>query len=522
MKKWILHILLFASLFGMLTTSCSQDEEVMQVGSTSGTVRIQFSLAMDGNAGSRAETWNGITGNDDTDGDVREVGSVYENTISLEHFQVFLFQNNRYLGEVGSLSLVDVASGTINKNKYTFRGEVTVHNATVTNNKLENATIMVVANYEGYVNGNLAITQNYIFDYIAENYRPIINGSTTTYGSYIPMWGMLKPANGIPLNESTNDTFTPIGDINMLRSLAKIEVVMGDEIDAGYTFTGATLGKYNKQANLLPSAPANSTYLAQSSTNVFNTENCKNPVSSLSDTSVSFNVSNDGKSCVLYVPEYSSSKADLQINLQISKNGTPISDKLQKKGTFTLEAKDLVRNHWYKCTVNEINDGYKMDLSFVVQDWTVVEESWDFTDHVSLNQGGELKFGSLKEGQFEASANQTAEVVTNGEDLYCQFGIATPTGAIWRAEFITVSGDKSDFVFVSKNENGQEVPTEALEGNVGTMATLVIRPTQTGLTSNNSVLLRISVKTIDGRTIVVKDLLPENMDVKEYTITHSI
>ena len=522
MKKWILHILLFASLFSMLTTSCSQDEEVMQVGSTSGTVRIQFSLDMDGNAGSRAETWNDITGNYDTDGDVRKVGSVYENTISLEHFQVFLFQNNRYLGEVGSLSLVDVASGTINKNKYTFRGEVTVHNATVTNNKLENATIMVVANYEGYVNGNLAITQNYIFDYIAENYRPIINGSTTTYGSYIPMWGMLKPANGIPLNESTNDTFTPIGDINMLRSLAKIEVVMGDEIDAGYTFTGATLGKYNKQANLLPSAPANSTYLAQSSTNVFNTENCKNPVSSLSDTSVSFNVSNDGKSCVLYVPEYSSSKADLQINLQISKNGTPISDKLQKKGTFTLEAKDLVRNHWYKCTVNEINDGYKMDLSFVVQDWTVVEESWDFTDHVSLNQGGELKFGSLKEGQFESSANQTAEVVTNGEDLYCQFGIATPTGAIWRAEFITVSGDKSDFVFVSKNENGQEVTTEALEGNVGTMATLVIRPTQTGLTSNNSVLLRISVKTIDGRTIVVKDLLPENMDVKEYTITHSI
>ena len=452
MKKWFLHISLLAGLLVMLTTSCSQDEAVEQTGITNGTVRIQFTLAMDGNAGSRATTWNDITGNetDDTDGDVRKVGSVYENTISLEHFQVFLFQNNRYLGEVGSLSLVDVESGTINKNKYTFRGEVTVHNATVTNNMLQNATIMVVANYEGYVNGNLAITQNYIFDYIADNYRPANNQAT----SYIPMWGMLNTA--IPLNESADDTFTPIGDIYMLRSLAKIEVVMGSGIDAGYTFTGATLGKYNKQGNLLPSAPANSTYLAQSSTSVFNTENCKNPVSSIDENGVSFNVSSNGKSCVLYVPEYSSSTADLQINLQISKNGTSISDKLQSKGTFTLNATDLVRNHWYKCTVNEINDGYKMDLSFVVQDWTVVEESWDFTDQVSLNQDGELMFGKLdNNGEFVANDVQTGEVVTNGEDLYCQFGIATPTGAIWRAEFITVSGDKSDFVFVSKNENGR-------------------------------------------------------------------
>ena len=99
-------------------------------------------------------------------------------------------------------------------------------NATVTEGKLLNATIMVVANYEGYVNGNIAITQNYIFDYIADNYRPVVNSSTTTYGSYIPMWGMLKT--DISLNEST---FTEIGDIYMLRSMAKIEVELGADED---------------------------------------------------------------------------------------------------------------------------------------------------------------------------------------------------------------------------------------------------------------------------------------------------
>jgi len=520
MKKWFLHILLLAGLFGTLTTSCSQEEAVELSGTTNGTVRIQFTLDLDGNADSRAETWNDITGNVTGDTDVRTVGSIYENTINLDHFQVFLFQNNAFLGEVGNLNLVDVASGTINKNKYTFRGEVTVNNATVTTGKLANATIMVVANYERYVNGNLITTQNCLFDYIAENYRP--NGNTAT--SYIPMWGILKPEGGIPLNESTDDTFTSIGDIYMLRSMAKIEVVMGGDIETGYTFTGATLAKYNEKGNLLPSAPGSSTYLAQTSTSAFNTETCKNPVSSSTvapSNGLPFNVSANGRSCVIYVPEYSAATADLQINLQISKNGTPISNNLESKGTFTLNYTDIVRNHWYQCTVNKINDGFKMDLTFVVQDWTVVEESWDFTDQVSLNEGGELKFGSLTDGKFEPSASQTGEVVTYGGDLYCQFGIATPTGATWRAEFITVSGDKSDFVFVSKNEYGQEVTAEAMEGNVGTMATLVIRPTQTGITSNNSVLLRISVKTIDGRTIVVKDLLPEGLGVKEYTITHS-
>ena len=516
MKKWLLHIFL-VSVLGMLTASCSQEaDDPMQTNTGSGTIRIQFSLAMDKSRVSRADTWNHIIGNDETDAnDVRKVGSIYENTINLDHFQVFLFQGDRYLGEVGGLSLVN-ASGTINKNKYTFRGEVTVNNATITNGSLANATIMVVANYEGYVNGNLAVTQNYLFDYIADNYRP--NGNTAN--SYIPMWGILKPTDGIPLNESDDeDTFTSIGDIYMLRSLAKIEVVMGTGIDAGYKFTGATLAKYNEQSNLLPSVPSGSSYLAQTSTSVFNTEACKNPVSSSTvapSGGLAFNIANDGKSCVIYVPEYSSSTADLQVNLQISKNGTPISNNLESKGTFTLNARDIVRNHWYQCTVNEINDGYKMNLTCTVMDWTLVEERWDFTDQVSHDN--DLLFGTYDDSGAFISSEVKSEVVTYGEDLYCQFLLDTPTGATWQAEFISVSGDKNAFVFV----NGTET-SETISGEVGKWAKLVIRPANANITQNNSALLRISVKTIDGRTIVVKDLLPESLgNVKEYTITHSM
>ena len=156
MKKWILHILLFASLFSMLTTSCSQDEEVMQVGSTSGTVRIQFSLDMDGTRAAADETWGTTTTTDDNL--KRVIGNDYENKIDLGRLQVFLFDaHGRYMGEVGGLTLNPSNSSS---NTYTFTGEVTVKGVDVTIEnsvkKLKNYTIMVTANYEGYINGNIA------------------------------------------------------------------------------------------------------------------------------------------------------------------------------------------------------------------------------------------------------------------------------------------------------------------------------------------------------------------------------
>ena len=191
MKKWLLHIFL-VSVLGMLTASCSQEaDDPTQTNTGSGTIRIQFSLAMDESRVSRAATWNDITGDatDNTDNDVRAIGNNYENMIDLGHLQVFLFDSNgRYLGEVGGLTLSPSSSATT----YTFTGEVLVNGVDVTTEagvkKLKNCTIMVTANYEGYVNGNLAVTQNYLFDYIADNYRPIVTGNTTSYNSYIPMW----------------------------------------------------------------------------------------------------------------------------------------------------------------------------------------------------------------------------------------------------------------------------------------------------------------------------------------------
>ena len=155
----------------------------------------------------------------------------------------------------------------------------------------------------------------------------------------------------------------------------------------------------------------------------------------------------------------------------------------------------------------------------MVQDWSEADvEEWDFTDQVSLGEGGKLVFGTMSSDTFTANATQTKEVVTTGGELACQFHIATPTESIWQAEFIATNSDSNNaFVFVS--DNGTESATAT--GNVGEKATLVIKPANANIDQNKSALLRISVRTKEGRTIVVKDLLPDNLGVNEYTITHS-
>ena len=521
MKKWFIHILLLAGLFGMLTTSCSQDEALEQTGTTNGTVRIQFTLAMDGNAGSRAAAdWGTETGGTENSlaTDYRVAGDSYENMINLDQLQVFLFQGNKYLGEVGNLTLTPATSSKT----YTFTGEITVKNATVTEGKLLNATIMVVANYEGYVNGNIAITQNYIFDYIADNYRPVVNSSTTTYGSYIPMWGMLKT--DISLNEST---FTEIGDIYMLRSMAKIEVELGADVDDDYVIIGASLNKYNQQGYLLPAKyPANGTgtasYFNATSTSSFDTEDCMNPYSSVDDdTSLYFNVVDDGKSCVVYLPEYNSSTKDLRINLQIATTDAPtvsISEDLKDEATFTLDRTALIRNHWYKCTIKSID--YNNGLECVVQDWNWQQEKLEYEDFVSVEEKINVieSAGTQTDAAGETHVKMKSKTLVYGNEsatkqiymVQLKFKIQTPTGYQWRASLIQddmtrifyfaetskiVSDGKTTYP-ISVNADGNLTTSLTVSGQVGEEAVLTIVSEELNLI--NTVTARLQIMVLDS------------------------
>lgn len=518
MKKWILHILLFASLFGMLATSCSQDEVVEQSGTTNGTVRIQFTLDMDGTRAAD-ETWGTTINTSDN----RVIGNDYENKIDLGRLQVFLFDTyGRYMGEVGGLTINPSNSSS---NTYTFTGEVTVKGVDVTIvdgvKKLVGYTIMVTANYEGYINGNLAVTQNYIFDYIAANYHPNANGVAN---SYIPMWGMLKT--DIPLHEdrATATTAAASNPVNiyMLRSLAKIEVNM---LANGFNLTGAKLNKHNNKGYILPNKNqgTKNSYFTYNSTSEFLTSSSANPYTSTDGELPLYSETAD-KKYVIYVPEYANTGGDLEIQLTITDASS--GNKLQKEGGYKIihgnysEGKPVddgttpvVRNHYYQYNINKVENGVDAEITLTVTPWSVNQSTVDYLNEVSVEQIISWSTG------VTPTENNGIVLSDNLREVNFSFTLTTPRGGTWYAELVKVSGADGAFQFKDANNNLSQGIDGTIDGNSRTL-TIVATQAEADVTENNEFLLKIYVETpaLEGTT-------PRRTDVTNllgaYTIVQS-
>ena len=89
MKNWFLHILLLAGLFGVLTTSCSQDADdpTMDSRSEKEKVMIRFTITLD-EPKAASRSWEGY---DPESGNEGEVGSVSENFIDASKVQVLVY-----------------------------------------------------------------------------------------------------------------------------------------------------------------------------------------------------------------------------------------------------------------------------------------------------------------------------------------------------------------------------------------------------------------------------------------------
>ena len=175
----------------------------------------------------------------------------------------------------------------------------------------------------------------------------------------------------------------------------------------------------------------------------------------------------------------------------------------------------IERNTWYK-VLARITAGGQMTLTFVAQPWYLVTEELTYDDNVSVTEG------KIK---WSVEPNDNAEVVTNGNDLSCEFTIATPSYATWHASFIPLEGDQNAFGFVTTDDNLNVVTVPTFSGPVGSPAKLTIRPLVQNPTQTNKARLRIIVRTDEGRTIVVKNsILSGNNDYSndEYILIHSM
>ena len=179
---------------------------------------------------------------------------------------------------------------------------------------------------------------------------------------------------------------------------------------------------------------------------------------------------------------------------------TPDKDNDDKTERVWLPA--VVRNHDIQVRAL-VNAGGKLELTFNVQPWKNVPTSWNYTDVVTLNENGHLKWttGSYEKIETDTETNVstvTMKKVTSGNttsytNLECRFFIETPEDATWYASF--VGGDINSFEFVGANS-----------GSVGQEATLTIKAKNSTISTSQMAYLDIVIVTADGRTLKSSEL----------------
>lgn len=327
MKTTSLHIA-FAALLSLLSfASCSRNDEVTVAEGEEGKVYVTLTLSINGEeAGSRA-TWEN---NDNPD-----AGDKWENTIDDLQIRIYEATTNKYVGKVDDLV-------PLMENKYS--------------GTLSKATWQANTNYKVMVFANCPL--------IDES----VDISTLSYShtdidkiDYIPMWGVTTAQFNL-----TPGVSEQIGEIKLLRSMAKVEIIMNAD---GYTIDNIAVDKSNTQGYCLPKG-----YDSVSETEQLDMEGTDpasfHPFTTFENPPIK--KEQDGK-YYIYLPEYKNTETSAA-KIQVTVNGE----------TYDLEFKDyengapkdgtqydIVRNHIYRYTITGVNDG-KLIIKYKAKRWELV------------------------------------------------------------------------------------------------------------------------------------------------------
>lgn len=457
MKTTSLHIAFAALLSLLLLASCSRNDEVAVAEGEEGKVYVTLTLSINGEeAGSRA-TWEN---NDNPD-----AGDKWENTIDDLQIRIYEATTNKYVGKVDDLV-------PLMENKYS--------------GTLSKATWQANTNYKVMVFANCPL--------IDES----VDISTLSYShtdidkiDYIPMWGVTTAQFNL-----TPGVSEQIGEIKLLRSMAKVEIIMNAD---GYTIDNIAVDKSNTQGYCLPKG-----YDSVSETEQLDMEGTDpasfHPFTTFENPPIK--KEQDGK-YYIYLPEYkntetSAAKIQVTVNSETYElefkdyeNGAP------KEGTQY----DIVRNHIYRYTITGVNDG-KLKLEYRVLLWDKVESAIGWNPEIK--DGGNapvsawrlVKFYKDKDepryidsdykdaregdeeavfcyvlyprydGEKDSDGNAKHEGLENKPSYAAfNFHLSEPKGAVWKAwlsnttDFSFGSGDYT-VTDVKKDENGEDMKDE--------------------------------------------------------------
>ena len=269
------HIPALLLLLAATLVSCVYDDApVLRNDDGRQAVQVTFTLAA-GNAptDTRAEgpTWGDVY--------LNENGTAWERAIAPDDLHVLLYTaaDNGYVGRVENLVSFRNDDGT----SYTYHGQLTADSDDLTSGT--SYKIMVFANCD--------------IDNNTEDISSIANTTFAQNANYIPLWGVKTTT--LNLTPGTADN---LGDIDLLRAMAKVEVTLSDALTGEYTLSSINLNRYNTTGYCLPAG-----YATASQTTDLDREDGTAPISFNPNESLAanapFTTSTDGNTAVCYLPD---------------------------------------------------------------------------------------------------------------------------------------------------------------------------------------------------------------------------
>ena len=328
--------ILYIGLMGFMASSCQQSlEEEVQLPPTLGKAQLSFTIALD-DFGSRSRaSWKD---NDDASGSVS--GTVYENQINLtseDALQVFVYDlDDNLLGEVTDKDVFKLSDNT-----YKFNGSLELEN-------LKSETLECLLKvYANCMNST---------DFFAYNV------------DYIPMWGVKKTTLNLAKGELTNI----VDPICLLRAMAKVEVKLDATLAKDFDLKSVEIDKYNAIGNVLPA------YEATVDTENMDSQAVFNPNIEIIGTNLDLTEVANDEFCI-YLPEYRNVGEDTtpaSMTVVINDKEYTIEFRDYVDGQATVNAYNIVRNHYYQYTITSVNTEENViltNLSYQVMSWQNID-----------------------------------------------------------------------------------------------------------------------------------------------------
>ena len=479
----IFSYLILGVLIPWLFLSCAKDDDVL-VGGEDNPITVSFVLSTQNTLTRAAEgetTWedydNKILGND-FENQIKSVAlivynSANEKVAEINEFQYFAANGSDPDGCAESYLLTAEITETIGTTgDYRF---VIVANATLKTDDVDNSTYSIA--------------------------------DINTTG--IPMWG------AVTKSVSTNSN-VDLGTIHLLRAVAKIELKLASTIPSQFTINEARITKSNAKGYVFPSEKTVvSTLILNHAAQSFN------PLYNESDLSSNlvFTTASDKKSSYIYITEWATRASNnAKIALQISDGSKTYPFEVELKnyidGKPTGDYHDIVRNHHYQYTITKVNTGAGLELNCNVLDWEEDLEEWVYSDVPTVSHAGHISWetGTVSGNRVILDPSSPTAKFT--------FGLETPLGASWRAEFVTIKGKQNAFKFTEGLSANISADGSYATGNIGELVTLVVGTTGFAEVENNEAYLRILVVLPDSRTIRVSSMLHHDAN-SEYEIVQT-